>query len=199
LFTSGIKGFKMIESKIKHNGNLRDFNCNFEFKKSKMVPIKLEASLNTVILSNIDGSFLFTSGIKLASNLMGTILDFLNSKLQLKSCKLPLCLIFDSIVSNPSKSLLNFRSAANEVIPLNFVTKIEGYENLELDFNHVGETNRAVNKITIKPFTHKPVTLEADLQFSGITSFAAGSSMLTSVLTTLSLYLASLTILLFAL
>jgi hypothetical protein len=99
------------------------------------------------------------------------------------------------------------------------VTKIEGYENLELDFNHVGETNRAVNKITIKPFTHKPVTLEADLQFSGITSFAADlkfksdfegfetmifplylrSSMLTSVLTTLSLYLASLTILLFAL
>jgi hypothetical protein len=71
--------------------------------------------LFTALIDDFDGSFEFKDGMTPISILTGLRSHRANNKI----VSVPLCLIFDSIVSNPSKSLLNFRSAANEVIPLN--------------------------------------------------------------------------------
>ena len=155
LFTSGIKGFKIIESKIKHNGNLRDFNCNFEFKKSKMAPIKLEASLNTVILSNIDGSFLFTSGINGAEKIEGSLkhrgdIDDISSIVIVKTPKNKPVQINLVFVKNLPEKLL---------AKIAFASGLEGAENLEISFDRQYRRHELSEKSVFNLPHMKPITI----------------------------------------
>lgn len=154
-FTSDFEGFEIIESKIKHNGNLKDFNCNFEFKKSKMVPIKLEASLNAIKSSNIDGSFLFTSGISGAEKIEGSLkhrgdVDDMSSVVIVKTLKNKPVQINLVFVKNLPEKLL---------AKMTFASGLEGAENLEISFDRLHRRNELSQKTVLNLPRMKPITI----------------------------------------
>ncbi|XP_052061384.1 apolipophorins-like [Mytilus californianus] len=152
--TSGFKGLENIEANLVHKGNYEDFESSLTIKKANMVPIKLEARLNAVILSNIDGSIKFTSGIEGAEMVEGTLKH--TGSIDDFACEV--------VVKIPNRVPVQFNVQLSKNIPgeligkVTFTSDIVGAKNVEFSIEQLYKNTEFKQRIVISPPNIKPIT-----------------------------------------
>ncbi|CAG2237077.1 unnamed protein product [Mytilus edulis] len=152
---------------FENKGQLADFTCMGKVKTSyanidEVIKIAFKGSNK---IDDIDAKFEIQDTLKPISIVTG-----------LKSFRKDGKLIIEAQYNDITlKSELNTADITGKYSgKMSVRTKYVDYEHFEMEVNHVrSDRYTAKNTITIKPFTYKPVVIESDIRFMGITMFEA--------------------------